>query len=286
MSIGDTPVIELRDIEKVYQMGEVQVHALRGASLEVQRGEILTIMGPSGSGKSTMMNIIGCLDQPTGGTYLLEGEDVSSLHDDELATIRNRRIGFVFQTFNLLARTTALQNVTLPLVYAGLSRRERQERAREALEAVGLGHRLAHLPTELSGGQQQRVAIARALVNDPSIILADEPTGNLDSESGADVMAVLQELNRERGITVVLVTHDPEIASHTERIIHLYDGQITHNETVEQPLVARRATGSRLQSEGTDSESGSGAHAGSGSAEFTAEAALLDRREAQRGDVT
>lgn len=234
-----TPVIELQDITKVYQMGEVEVHALRGVSVKVEKGEILTIMGPSGSGKSTMMNIIGCLDQPTAGTYLLEGKDVGHLQDDDLATIRNRRIGFVFQTFNLLARTTALQNVTLPLIYAGLGRTERRERAREALEAVGLGHRLDHLPTELSGGQQQRVAIARALANNPSIILADEPTGNLDSKSGADVMAVLQGLNRERGMTVVLVTHDPMIARHTERIIHLHDGQITHNEIVEEPLVAR-----------------------------------------------
>jgi len=230
--------MELEAITKVYQMGEIEVHALRGISLAVERGEILTIMGPSGSGKSTLMNIVGCLDQPTGGTYLLEGRDVSHLHDDELATIRNRQIGFVFQTFNLLARTTALQNVTLPLVYAGVGRTERRERAREALEAVGLGHRLDHLPTELSGGQQQRVAIARALANSPSIILADEPTGNLDSKSGAEVMSVLQGLNKKRGMTVILVTHDPVIARHTERIVHLYDGQITENETVDAPLVA------------------------------------------------
>ncbi len=238
MNDMETPVIELRDITKVYQMGEVKVHALRGASLKVQPGEILTIMGPSGSGKSTMMNIIGCLDQPTAGAYLLEGDDVGHLHDDELAAIRNRRIGFVFQTFNLLARTSALQNVTLPLIYAGVGRSERRAKAREALEAVGLGHRLDHLPTELSGGQQQRVAIARALVHSPSIILADEPTGNLDSKSGAEVMAVLQGLNRERGMTVVLVTHDPVIARHTERIVHLHDGEITGNEVVDDPLVA------------------------------------------------
>ncbi len=237
------PVIELKDITKVYQMGEVKVHALRGVSLEVDRDEIMTIMGPSGSGKSTMMNIIGCLDQPSSGTYLLEGEDVSRLHDDQLAAIRNRRIGFVFQTFNLLARTTALENVMLPLIYAGVGRGERRERAQEALETVGLGHRLDHLPTELSGGQQQRVAIARALVSNPSIILADEPTGNLDSKSGEEVMAVLQGLNRERGILVVLVTHDPMIAQHTERIIHLYDGEITHNETVAEPLVAKPGGG-------------------------------------------
>ncbi|MGD2146278.1 MAG: ABC transporter ATP-binding protein [Anaerolineae bacterium] len=235
-----TPVIELRDICKVYEMGEVQVHALRGVSLEVRKGEIVTIMGPSGSGKSTMMNIIGCLDQPTRGSYFLEGQDVSHLHDDELAAIRNIRIGFVFQTFNLLARTSALQNVTLPLIYAGVPRPERRARAQAALETVGLGHRLDHQPTELSGGQQQRVAIARSLVGDPSIILADEPTGNLDSKSGAEVMAILQELNRSRGITVILVTHDPIIARHSERIVHLYDGQISHTELIEEPLTATR----------------------------------------------
>ena len=239
MNPMDTPAIALQDISKVYQMGEVEVHALRGVSLDVEPGEILTIMGPSGSGKSTMMNIIGCLDQPTAGTYLLEGDDVSHLHDDQLAEIRNRRIGFVFQTFNLLARTTALQNVTLPLIYAGVDRPERREKARQALETVGLGHRLDHLPTELSGGQQQRVAIARALVNNPSIILADEPTGNLDSKSGAEVMTVLQELNRKGGMTVILVTHDPVIARHTERIVHLHDGAITDNEKVNDPLIAR-----------------------------------------------
>jgi putative ABC transport system ATP-binding protein len=239
----ETPVIELRDICKVYQMGEVEVHALRGVSLMVNKGEIIAIMGPSGSGKSTMMNIIGCLDQPTSGSYLLEGQDVSHLHDDELASIRNLRIGFVFQTFNLLARTSALQNVTLPLIYAGVGRTERRDRARAALETVGLGHRLDHLPTELSGGQQQRVAIARALVSNPSIILADEPTGNLDSESGAEVMAILQGLNRRRGMTVVLVTHDPAIARHSERILSLHDGRITYNEIVEEPLLAIAESG-------------------------------------------
>jgi putative ABC transport system ATP-binding protein len=255
MNSRQTPVIELQDISKVYQMGEVEVHALRGVSLEVRKGEILTIMGPSGSGKSTMMNIIGCLDQPTAGSYLLEGDDVGHLEDAELASIRNRRIGFVFQTFNLLARTTALQNVTLPLIYAGVSRAERHGKAKRALESVGLGHRLDHLPTELSGGQQQRVAIARALVNSPSIILADEPTGNLDSESGAEVMGVLQGLNRERGMTVVLVTHDPLIARHTERIVHLHDGQVTHNEIVENPLVADPEA-ARAGEEGNRSEAG------------------------------
>jgi len=233
-----SPVIELRDITKVYQMGEVEVHALRSVSLEVQAGEMVAIMGPSGSGKSTLMNILGCLDQSTSGTYMLEEKDVSYLDDDQLAAIRNRKIGFVFQTFNLLARTTALENVMLPLVYAGVGRAQRLERARRALEAVGLADRMEHQPTELSGGEQQRVAMARALVNDPAIILADEPTGNLDSRSGTEVMAVLQWLNRYRGITVVLVTHDPTISQHAQRIVYLYDGQVTRIESVAEPLVA------------------------------------------------
>jgi len=237
-----TSVIELTDIAKVYQMGEMEVHALCGVSLRVEAGEMLAIMGPSGSGKSTLMNIIGCLDQPTTGTYLLDEKDVSRLDDDQLAEIRNRKIGFVFQTFNLLARTTALENVILPLVYAGVSKSERLEKAQKALESVGLADRMKHTPNELSGGQQQRVAIARALVNDPAIILADEPTGNLDSKSGAEIMAILQWLNQYRTITVALVTHDPNIAQHTNRIIHLYDGLVTHNETVAEPLVAE-ATG-------------------------------------------
>jgi putative ABC transport system ATP-binding protein len=233
-----TPVIELQDVTKVYQMGEVQVHALRGVSLAVEEREMLALMGPSGSGKSTMMNILGCLDQPTAGAYMIEGQDVSRINDDQLARIRNRKIGFVFQTFNLLARTTALENVMLPLIYAGMGGAQRRKRAQQALESVGLAERMSHTPNELSGGQQQRVAIARALVNDPSIILADEPTGNLDSKSGAEVMAILQWLNQYQGITVMLVTHDLHIAQHTERIIHLHDGLITHTEVVEKPLEA------------------------------------------------
>ena len=231
------PVIELREVTKTYQMGEVEVHALRGASISIQLGEMVAIMGPSGSGKSTMMNIIGCLDQPTSGEYLLEGQDVSRLSDDRLAGIRNSRIGFVFQTFNLLARTSALDNVMLPLIYAGVPRAERTERARSALGAVGLAERMQHTPNELSGGQQQRVAIARALVSNPAIILADEPTGNLDSRSGADVMAILHGLNLDRGITLILVTHDQALSEHTNRVLHLYDGLILGEENVPEPLL-------------------------------------------------
>ena len=222
------PVIELQDITKVYQMGDVEVHALRGATVKICQGEMVAIMGPSGSGKSTLMNIIGCLDQPTSGAYILAGEDVSRMNDDQLAAVRSRRLGFVFQSFNLLARTSALENVELPLLYAGV--RDRRGRAKAALESVGLGERLHHRPNELSGGQQQRVAIARALVNDPSIILADEPTGNLDSKVGAEVMGLFQKLNVEHGMTVILVTHEPDIAEHTRRVLHIYDGEIVKDE--------------------------------------------------------
>jgi putative ABC transport system ATP-binding protein len=231
-------VIWVEDLHKIYRMGENEVHALRGVSMAIRRGEIVAIMGPSGSGKSTLMNILGCLDQPTWGLYSLDGEDVSKMNDDELAAIRNRRVGFVFQSFNLLSRTTALDNVLLPLVYAGTSVRQRRNRAIEMLESVGLGDRIDHTPNELSGGQQQRVAIARALVNRPSIILADEPTGNLDSKSGNEVMAIVQRLNREMGITILLVTHDPRLAQYAQRIIHLFDGKVLKEEIVEEPRQA------------------------------------------------
>lgn len=236
---GRGPVIRIKDVTKVYRMGEYEVHALRGVSVEVGPGEIIAIMGPSGSGKSTMMNILGALDQPTSGSYFLAGTDVSQLNDNQLADIRNRQIGFIFQNFNLLPRISTLQQVELPLLYAG--GRDRQQRAQEALELVGLGDRLHHRPSELSGGQQQRVAIARALVNEPSIILADEPTGNLDSKSGTEILQVLQKLNREKGITIICVTHDPWIARHTRRVIRLADGLIVGDEAMERPLVAGEA---------------------------------------------
>jgi putative ABC transport system ATP-binding protein len=219
------PVIVTEDLSKIYQMGAVEVPALCGISITIQPGEIVSIMGPSGSGKSTLMNLLGCLDHPTSGEYYLDGERVSDLRDDQLAVIRNRKVGFVFQSFNLLSRQSALKNVELPLRYAGV-RQGRARRAVEALESVGLGDRVHHRPTELSGGQQQRVAIARALINDPAILMADEPTGNLDSKSGREIMELILSLNRERGTTVIIVTHDPLISQQTQRVIRLLDGSL------------------------------------------------------------
>ncbi|MGH9566721.1 MAG: ABC transporter ATP-binding protein [Candidatus Angelobacter sp.] len=227
-------IICTEDLWKTYQMGAEQVHALRGVNLRINRGEYVAIMGPSGSGKSTLMNLIGCLDTPSKGRYWLNGNLVSELDDDELARIRNREIGFVFQTFNLLARATALHNVELPLIYSGTSGEERIQRAKAALEAVDLGQRINHKPNELSGGQRQRVAIARALVNNPSIILADEPTGNLDSQTGQEIMNLFAELHR-KGNTIVLVTHEPDIAEHAFRVIHIRDGVVASDERKEQP---------------------------------------------------
>jgi putative ABC transport system ATP-binding protein len=246
--VDNNVVIDARELTKVYQMGDVEVRALRGTSLQVRRGELVAIMGPSGSGKSTLMNILGCLDQPTSGEYYLEGVEIDQLDDNQLAEIRSRRIGFVFQTFNLLPRTTALSNVELPLVYSGAGGRRRRERAVAALESVGLGDRLHHRPNELSGGQQQRVAIARALINEPSIILADEPTGNLDSKSGAEIMAIFQRLNMEDGITIIFVTHEPEIAQHTRRIVRIADGRIVDDRPVRETRQAgEQAYGVRVR---------------------------------------
>ncbi len=222
-------VIQTIDLTKVYTMGIVEVHALCGVSFCINRGEVVSIMGPSGSGKSTLMNLLGCLDHPTSGEYILDGESVASMNDDQLAGIRNRKVGFVFQSFNLLPRASALANVELPLRYSG-EKTNRLERARKALDSVGLSDRINHKPTELSGGQQQRVAIARALINDPAILMADEPTGNLDSKSGKEIMDLILSLNKESGTTIIVVTHDPNIAALTQRVIRLIDGKLEQPE--------------------------------------------------------
>jgi putative ABC transport system ATP-binding protein len=240
---GTEPVIMLDHIHKIYRMGDIEVHALRGVSLAIQQGEFVAVMGVSGSGKSTMMNIIGCLDQPTRGTYILDGHDVSKLSKDDRADIRNRKIGFVFQGFNLLSRTSAIENVELPMLYAGIGTAERRSRAKEALESVGLAGRENNHPNQLSGGQQQRVAIARSLVNNPTIILADEPTGALDSRTSVEVMEIFQRLNRERSITLLLVTHEHDIAEYAQRVVIFRDGKIRSDE----PVLHRRDAAEELK---------------------------------------
>jgi putative ABC transport system ATP-binding protein len=236
---GSPPVIQIEHVHKVYDLGEVQVHALRGVSINIQPGEFVAIMGASGSGKSTFMNIVGCLDRPTRGRYLLEGADVAGLSKQELARIRNRKIGFVFQGFNLLARTTALENAELPVIYAGVPREERHRRAVVALKRVGLEGREHHYPSQLSGGQQQRVAIARALVNDPAIVLADEPTGNLDSRTSVEIMDIFQRLNEEQNMTIVLVTHEHDISAYAKRAVIFRDGKIRKDEINQERWLAR-----------------------------------------------
>lgn len=236
-------MIKLNRLSKTYQNGEIEVRALAEVTLDIKKGEMVAIMGPSGSGKSTFMNILGCLDQPTGGSYLLNGRETAKLDQREQARLRNRELGFVFQSFNLLPKLTAMQNVELPLVYAGVSTNERANLARAALDRVGLGHRLHHKPKELSGGQQQRVAIARSLVNQPSLILADEPTGNLDSKSSIEIMTLFQELHRS-GITIVLVTHEPDIAEHTQRIIRFLDGKVVADQSINQKIAVREEVAS------------------------------------------
>ncbi len=249
-----TSLIRLEHIHKIYQMGDVEIHALRGINLHMERGEFVAIMGASGSGKSTTMNILGCLDKPTRGHYFLDGQDVSKLSKDELADIRNRKIGFVFQGFNLLSRTSAIENVELPMLYLGLKPAERLKRSTEALEIVGLSQRMHNMPNQLSGGQQQRVAIARALVNHPAIILADEPTGNLDSRTSIEVMDVFQQLNEERGITIALVTHEPDIAQYARRVVVFKDGRIRRDERIEEPRSAREELESLPPVEDDDDE--------------------------------
>jgi putative ABC transport system ATP-binding protein len=233
------PLIRLENVHKIYDLGEIQVQALRGVSLEVREGEFVAVMGPSGSGKSTVMNILGCLDRPTKGRYYLDGVDVSGMSKNELARIRNRKLGFVFQQFNLLSRTSALENVELPTVYAGISPEERAKRAMQALTRVGLAERAGHHPSQLSGGQQQRVAIARALVNRPAILLADEPTGNLDSRTSVEIMQILQTLNEEQGLTIVIVTHEQDIAQYAKRALEFRDGKLRRDNIVRERLVAR-----------------------------------------------
>ena len=233
-------VIEIRDLVKDYKLGDVPVHVLKGISLEIERGDFVAIMGPSGSGKSTLMNILGCLDKPTSGTYKLDGISVGQMDRDELAEIRNKKIGFVFQQFNLLARTSAVENVELPLMYTDVPAAERNARAMKALHAVGLAGREEHSPSQLSGGQQQRVAIARSLVNDPQIILADEPTGALDSRTSIEIMAIFQRLNREAGISMIVVTHEPDIAAYANRNIHFKDGKLVLDERIAQPREAQK----------------------------------------------
>lgn len=232
------PVIQIRAMHKVYDLGRIQVNALAGVDLEIARNEYIAIMGPSGSGKSTLMNILGCLDTPTSGSYHLAGQPVDEMGDDELALIRNREIGFIFQSFNLLPRTSILRNVELPLVYSGMNRHEREERARVALQRVGLADRVEHQPNELSGGQRQRVAIARALVNEPSILLADEPTGNLDSKTGLEILALFEELYQQ-GHTLLVVTHEDHVANHARRCVRLRDGLIESDDPIAQPVLAR-----------------------------------------------
>ncbi|HOM01479.1 MAG TPA: ABC transporter ATP-binding protein [Acetivibrio sp.] len=231
-------IIEIKNVDKIYKNGKIEVKALKKVNLCVEQGEFLSIMGPSGSGKSTLMNILGCLDRATSGKYILDGMDISGLNEVELAKIRNLKIGFVFQSFNLLPRMTALRNVELPMIYAKVNAKERRKRAEAALERVGLKDRMNHKPNEMSGGQKQRVAIARALVNDPAIILADEPTGNLDSYSGEEIMDLFQELNRD-GVTIILVTHEPDIAQHTKRIVTFRDGYLRSDVAVQRPLDAK-----------------------------------------------
>ncbi|MHB8411518.1 MAG: ABC transporter ATP-binding protein [Candidatus Acidiferrales bacterium] len=237
--VASGAVIALENVHKTYDLGEIQVHALRGVSLEVRRGDFVAIMGASGSGKSTLMNILGCLDRPSKGRYLLDGTDVSQLSKTELAHIRNRKIGFVFQQFNLLSRTTALENVELPTLYAGIPAAERAARAKQSLDRVGLADRALHHPSQLSGGQQQRVAIARALVNKPAILLADEPTGNLDSRTSVEIMDILQRLNEDEGLTVVLVTHEMDIANYAQRALEFRDGKMRKDMNIQHRLVAR-----------------------------------------------